>query len=117
MDQWHLASDVSPRCRFSAGAGAVFGTSRAGADPGAAVATWNGLASTIGGSVLLPSSGAQFSSRKQVFNSFYNNATLAAIVAVSSQADVQKAFASANKLKLPRAAEATPTSAHRARTE
>ncbi|BBX39974.1 FAD-dependent oxidoreductase [Mycobacterium simiae] len=83
-------------------AGAVFGTARAGADPGAAAASWNGLASTIGGSVLLPASGAQFSSRKQVFNSFYNNSTPAAIVAVSSQADVQKAlaFASANKLKV-----------------
>lgn len=83
-------------------AGAVFGTARAVADPGAAAASWNGLASTIGGSVLLPGSGAQFSSRKQVFNSFYNNSTPAAIVAVSSQADVQKAlaFASANKLKV-----------------
>ncbi|MCV7030183.1 FAD-dependent oxidoreductase [Mycobacterium sherrisii] len=83
-------------------AGAVFGTARGGADPGAAAASWNGLASTIGGSVLLPASGAQFASRKQVFNSFYNGATPAAIVAVSSQADVQKAlaFASANKLKV-----------------
>ena len=33
--------------------GAVFGTTRAAADPGAATAGWNGLASTIGGSVLL----------------------------------------------------------------
>lgn len=83
-------------------AGAVFGTARGGADPGAAAAGWNGLASTIGGSVLLPGSGAQFSSRKQIFNSLYNNATPAAIVAVSSQADVQKAlaFASANRLKV-----------------
>ncbi|HEV7359539.1 MAG TPA: FAD-linked oxidoreductase, partial [Mycobacterium sp.] len=71
--------------------GAVFGTTRAAADPGAAAAGWNGLASTIGGSVLLPASGAQFASSKQVFNSFYNNSTPAAVVTVSSQADVQKA--------------------------
>ncbi len=82
--------------------GAVFGTTRAAADPGAATAGWNGLASTIGGSVLLPASGAQFSSSKQVFNSFYNNSKPAAVVTVSSQADVQKAmaFATANKLKI-----------------
>ncbi|SOX52415.1 FAD-binding oxidoreductase [Mycobacterium ahvazicum] len=82
--------------------GAVLGTTRAAADPGAAVASWNGLASTIGGSVVLPASGAQFASSKQVFNSFYNNSSPAAIVAVSSQADVQKAvaFATANKLKV-----------------
>ncbi|ORX08197.1 oxidoreductase [Mycobacterium triplex] len=82
--------------------GAVLGTTRAAADPGAAGAGWNGLASTIGGSVLLPASGTQFASSKQVFNSFYNNATPAAVVAVSSQADVQKAvaFAAANKLKV-----------------
>lgn len=82
--------------------GAVFGTTRAAADPGAAVAGWNGLASTIGGSVLLPASGTQFASSKQVFNSFYNNSNPAAVVTVSSQADVQKAvaFATANKLKV-----------------
>jgi FAD/FMN-containing dehydrogenase len=82
--------------------GAVFGTTRAAADPGAAVASWNGLASTIGGRVLLPGNGAQFASSKQVFNSFYNNSSPAAVVAVSSQADVQKAlaFATANKLKI-----------------
>src|ERR1700759_2189150 len=69
---------------------------------GAVSAGWNGLASTIGGSVLLPASGAQFSSSKQVFNSFYNNSHPAAVVTVSSQADVQKAvaFATANKLKI-----------------
>jgi FAD/FMN-containing dehydrogenase len=82
--------------------GAMFGTSRASADPTAATAGWNGLASTIGGSVLLPASGAQFSSGKQVFNSLHNNSTPAAIVTVASQADVQKAisFATANNLKI-----------------
>ncbi|WP_025738467.1 FAD-dependent oxidoreductase [Mycobacterium genavense] len=82
--------------------GAVLGTTRAAADPGAAVAGWNGLASTIGGSVLLPANGTQFASSKQVFNSFYDNFTPAAVVMVSSQADVQKAiaFAAANKLKV-----------------
>ncbi|MCV7165428.1 FAD-dependent oxidoreductase [Mycobacterium stomatepiae] len=81
---------------------AVLGTTRAAADPGAAVAGWNGLASAIGGSVLLPASGAQFASSKAVFNSFYNNSSPAAVVTVSSQADVQKAvaFATANKLKV-----------------
>jgi FAD/FMN-containing dehydrogenase len=60
------------------------------------------LASTIGGSVLLPANGAQFTSGKQVFNSLYNNSTPAAVVVVSSQADVQKAvaFAAANNLKI-----------------
>jgi FAD/FMN-containing dehydrogenase len=81
--------------------GAMFGTTRASADP-AATAGWNGLASNINGSVLLPASGAQFSSGKQVFNSLYNNSNPAAVVTVSSQADVQKAvaFATANKLKI-----------------
>jgi FAD/FMN-containing dehydrogenase len=80
--------------------GAVFGTTRATADP--AGSGWGGLAASIGGSVLLPGNGAQFSSGKQVFNSFYNGSNPAAIVAVSSQADVQKAvaFANANKLKI-----------------
>jgi FAD/FMN-containing dehydrogenase len=79
--------------------GAVFGTTRAAADPSAG---WGGLASSIGGSVLLPANGAQFSTGKQVFNSFYNNSNPAAVVTVSSQADVQKAvaFATANKLKI-----------------
>jgi FAD/FMN-containing dehydrogenase len=79
--------------------GAVFGTARAAADPGPG---WGGLASSIGGSVLLPANGAQFSTSKQVFNSFYNNSNPAAVVTVSSQADVQKAvsFATANKLKI-----------------
>lgn len=79
--------------------GAVFGTARAGADPAAG---WSGLASSIGGSVLLPANVAQFSAGKQVFNSFYNGSNPAAVVKVSSQADVQKAvaFAKANNLKV-----------------
>jgi len=79
--------------------GAVFGTARAAADP---VGGWGGLASSIGGTVLLPANGAQFSSGKQVFNSFYGNSSPAAVVTVSSQADVQKAvaFATANKLQI-----------------
>ncbi|ORA70052.1 FAD-linked oxidoreductase [Mycobacterium heidelbergense] len=79
--------------------GAVFETARAAADPGSG---WGGLASSIGGSVLLPASGAQFATGKQVFNSLYNNSNPAAVVRVSSQSDVQRAvsFASANKLKV-----------------
>ncbi|OIN82513.1 FAD-linked oxidoreductase [Mycobacterium malmoense] len=79
--------------------GAVFGTTRAAADPGSG---WGGLASSIGGSVLLPASGGQFASSKQVFNSFYNNSNPAAVVTVSSQADVQRAlsFATAHNLKV-----------------
>ncbi len=79
--------------------GAVLGTARAAADPGAG---WGGLASSIGGRVLLPGNGPQFSTGKQVFNSFYNSSNPAAVVAVSSQADVQKAvaFATANNLKI-----------------
>jgi len=78
---------------------AVFGTARAAADPAAG---WGGLASSIGGSVLLPANGAQFATGKQVFNSFYNNSNPAAVVTVSSQSDVQKAvsFAAANGLKI-----------------
>ncbi len=77
--------------------GAVLGPTRASADAG-----WGGLASSIGGRVLLPASGAQFTAGKQVFNSFYNSANPAAVVAVSSQSDVQKAltFAAANNLKV-----------------
>jgi FAD/FMN-containing dehydrogenase len=79
--------------------GAVFGIARASADPGSG---WGGLGSSIGGSVLLPGNGSQFSTGKQVFNSFYDNTSPAAVVAVSSQADVQKAvgFATANGLKI-----------------
>lgn len=79
--------------------GAVFGGARAAAEP---VAGWGGLASSIGGKVLLPGNGAQFASGKQVFNSFYNGSNPAAVVTVSSQSDVQKAvsFATANGLKI-----------------
>ncbi|WP_211285969.1 FAD-binding protein, partial [Mycobacterium timonense] len=50
----------------------------------------------------LPANGPQFATGKQVFNSFCNNSNPAAVVRVSSQADVQKAvaFAKANNLKI-----------------
>jgi FAD/FMN-containing dehydrogenase len=79
--------------------GTVFGTARAAADTAGG---WGGLASSIGGRVLVPASGAQYAAAKQVFNSFYNNSNPAAVVEVSSQADVQKAvaFATANRLQI-----------------
>jgi FAD/FMN-containing dehydrogenase len=79
--------------------GAVLGTTRAAADQGTG---WGGLASSIGGRVLLPSDGAQFNTSKKVFNSFYDNSNPAAIVTVLSQSDVQKAvaFAASNNLKI-----------------
>ncbi|OBJ01903.1 oxidoreductase [Mycobacterium alsense] len=79
--------------------GTVFGGARAAADPATG---WGGLASSIGGSVLLPANGAQFSAGKRVFNSLYDNSSPAAVIAVSSQSDVQKAvsFATANGLKI-----------------
>ncbi len=79
--------------------GAVFGTTRAAADQGTG---WGGLASSIGGRVLLPANGTQFATSKQVFNSFYDSSNPAAVVTVSSQSDVQKAlaFATANNLKI-----------------
>ncbi|MCV7350902.1 FAD-dependent oxidoreductase [Mycobacterium parmense] len=78
--------------------GAVFGSGCAAAGPGG----WKGLASSIGGSVLLPADGAQFGAGKRVFNSFYDTSNPAAVVRVSSQADVQRAiaFATANDLKV-----------------
>jgi FAD/FMN-containing dehydrogenase len=78
---------------------AVLGAPRAAADPATG---WGGLASSIGGSVLLPANGTQFATGKQVFNSLYNNSNPAAVVTVSSQSDVQKAvsFATANGLKI-----------------
>ncbi|EPQ49084.1 MULTISPECIES: FAD-dependent oxidoreductase [Mycobacterium] len=78
---------------------ALFGSARAVAEP---VSGWSALASSIGGRVLLPSNGASFTSGKQVFNSLYNNSNPAAVVTVTSQADVEKAvaFAAANKLKI-----------------
>ncbi|GAA4292901.1 FAD-binding oxidoreductase [Mycobacterium paraffinicum] len=103
VDAW-LQRDIS-RQTFIRGAvgmlatGAVLGTARAAADP---VAGWGGLASSIGGTVVLPTNAAQFSTSKKVFNSFYDNSSPAAVVTVSSQADVQKAvaFAAANNLKV-----------------
>lgn len=79
--------------------GAVLGTGRAAAEP---VSAWGSLASSIGGRVLLPADGAQYTTGKQVFNSFYNGSNPTAVVAVSSQADVQKAvaFAAAHNLKI-----------------
>jgi len=79
--------------------GGVFGTARAAADPAAG---WDGLASSIGGIVLVPANGSAFTSGKQVFNSFFSDSNPAAAVRVSSQADVQKAiaFATANNLKV-----------------
>lgn len=79
--------------------GAVLGAARAAADPAAG---WGGLASSIGGTVVLPANSAQFSTSKKVFNSFYDGSNPAAVVTVSAQADVQKAiaFATANNLKI-----------------
>ncbi|OMC22527.1 FAD-binding oxidoreductase [Mycobacterium sp. SP-6446] len=79
--------------------GAVFGGTRAAADPDPG---WDGLASSIGGAVLLPANGTQFVTGKQIFNSFYDNSNPAAVVRVSSQADVQKAlsFATAHNLRV-----------------
>ncbi|WP_421841792.1 FAD-binding protein [Mycobacterium sp.] len=88
--------------RGAAGAlatGAIFGTARARADPGGG---WNGLASSIGGRVLLPTGGGSYVAGKQIFNSLYNSSTPAAVVVAASQDDVQKAvsFAAANKLQV-----------------
>ncbi|OBI74245.1 oxidoreductase [Mycobacterium asiaticum] len=62
---------------------------------------WSSLASSIGGKVLLPTDPA-FSTGKQIFNSNYKASSPAAIVVVTTQADVEKAvaFAAANKLKI-----------------
>ncbi|KAA8969841.1 FAD-binding oxidoreductase [Mycobacterium sp.] len=81
-------------------AGAVFGSGRAGADPGSS--GWEGLSGAIGGQVLRPDDGPQFASAKQVFNTNYNGSTPAAVVTPTSLADVQKAmaFAAAHNLKV-----------------
>lgn len=78
---------------------AVFPAAWARADPGPG---WASLASSIGGQVLLPANGGSFTSGKQIFNANYNGLSPAAVVTVTSPADVQKAvmFAAANKLKL-----------------
>jgi FAD/FMN-containing dehydrogenase len=81
-------------------AGAVFGPGRAAADP-PHTAGWGDLSTAIGGKVLTPGDG-QFATAKQVFNTNYNGSTPAAVVAVTSAADVQKAmaFATAHNLKV-----------------
>lgn len=78
----------------------MLGTPRADADP--APTGWDALAAAIGGRVLRPGDGGEFGSTKQVFNTVYNGMTPAAVVTVTSAADVQKAmaFAAAHKLKV-----------------
>lgn len=80
-------------------AGAVFGSSRTGADP--APSGWDGLSSSINGKVLLSNSG-ESGSAKTAFNTNFNNLTPAASVTPASAADVQKAmaFAAAHNLKV-----------------
>jgi hypothetical protein len=81
-------------------AGTFFGSVRATADPN--TSGWSGLSAAIGGQVLTPGDGAQFATAKQVFNTNYNDSTPAAVVTVTSVADVQKAmaFAAAHNLKV-----------------
>src|ERR1700736_2731858 len=81
-------------------AGTVFGPVRATADPN--TSGWGGLSAAIGGQVLTPGDGAQFATAKQVFNTNYNGSTPAAVVTVTSAADVQKAmaFVAAHNLKV-----------------
>ncbi len=81
-------------------AGTVFGPYRAAAEPNPS--GWQGLSSAIGGQVLRPDDGGQFTAAKQVFNTNFNDLTPAAIVTVTAPADVQKAmaFAAANGLKV-----------------
>ncbi len=80
-------------------AGAFFGSARAGGEP--VISGWDGLSRAIGGQVIQPG-GPQFGSAKQVFNTNFNGLTPAAVVTVTSPADVQKAmtFAAANNLKV-----------------
>ena len=80
-------------------AGAFFGSARAGGEP--VGSGWDGLSRAIGGQVIAPN-GPQFGSAKQVFNTNFNGMTPAAVVTVTSPADVQKAmtFAAANNLKV-----------------
>ncbi|EUA06777.1 FAD binding domain protein [Mycobacterium xenopi 4042] len=78
----------------------MFGSVRATAAPNPS--GWEGLSAALGGHVVLPDGGAQFATAKQVFNTNYNGLTPAAIVVVSSLADVQKAmaFAAAHNVKV-----------------
>ncbi|MGV9802295.1 FAD-binding protein [Mycobacterium sp. NPDC003449] len=82
-------------------AGAVFGSSRAGAEP-AISSGWDGLSTAIGDKVILPGNGGRFASAKSVFNTLYNGLSPAAIVTPTSAADVQKAmeFAAAHNLEV-----------------
>jgi FAD/FMN-containing dehydrogenase len=100
-----LAREISRQTflRGAAGAlaaGVAFGSARASGDP--AVSGWDGLSRAIGGQVVQPGNGPQFATVKQVFNTNYNGLTPAAVVTVTSAADVQKAmaFAAANNLKV-----------------
>jgi hypothetical protein len=100
-----LAREISRQTflRGAAGAlaaGAVFGSVRATADPN--TSGWEGLSAAIGGRVLRSDDGLQFATAKQVFNTNYDGSTPAAIVTVTSPADVQKAmaFAAAHNLKV-----------------
>jgi FAD/FMN-containing dehydrogenase len=81
-------------------AGTVFGSVRATADPN--TSGWGGLSAAIGGQLLTPGDGPQFATAKQVFNTNYNGSTPAAVVTVTSAADVQRAmaFAAAHNLKV-----------------
>ena len=81
-------------------AGTLLGPPHAGADP--APSGWDVLAAAIGGRVLRPGDGGEFSTTKQVFNTVHNGMTPAAIVTVTSPADVQQAmaFAAAHNLKV-----------------
>ncbi|MBS4730181.1 FAD-binding oxidoreductase [Mycobacterium sp. SM1] len=96
--------EISRRAFLAAAAGAsaawVVSGSRATAAPN--TSGWSGLARAIGGQVVLPDSGSQFVTAKQVFNTNYNGSTPAAVVTVTSAADVQKAmaFAAAHNLKV-----------------
>ncbi|ORA35291.1 FAD-dependent oxidoreductase [Mycobacterium aquaticum] len=79
---------------------AVFGTNRAGAEPGAS-SGWGDLATAIKGPVILPDNG-QFASAKAVFNTNFNDFAPAAIVTPTSAAEVQQAmaFAAAHNVKV-----------------
>ncbi|MEN3222894.1 FAD-binding oxidoreductase [Mycolicibacterium porcinum] len=81
-------------------AGAVFGSSRASADPRAA--GWGDLSAAINGQVVLPDNGGEFASAKSVFNTNFNGLTPAAVVTPTSASDVQRAmaFAASHNLKV-----------------
>jgi FAD/FMN-containing dehydrogenase len=99
-----MAQQISRRSllRGTAGAvaaGVVFGPSTARAVP--AVPDWRALSATIDGRVILPSD-ADYASAKGVFNTRLARATPAAVVAVKSTSDIQRAvaFAATNDLKI-----------------